>query len=194
MSVDGSWLFYEIDDKVFPAVRKEFEAAASSARDIVEIIEHDGSTEDHFDYEYIRDSAYHEPFEALAYRLICEEESSLPGMDKIIDWILQSRVLPPVVLYIGIGKERFSQLPGFFGNTLLHSSEIEEVISPISATLDIGWKEYFDRAVCTLDYGTPDGTQESRDVSKILHVLPETMRVAKDNGTGLLPLTSWGVP
>ena len=194
MSADGHWWFYRINDSSFPTIQEKFEEAARSAHSIREILVQDTSTEERFNLAYTEQASYHQPFDELAYELLSEAESSLPSWDDIIGLVAQPRVLPPFILYVGIGKGRFLQLPGFFGNILLHSSEIEGAMTAIFTALDIEWEEYFERAIPALAYGTSDGTSESRDLSKILNVLPEALRVAKESNTGLLALVSWGSP
>ena len=147
-----------------------------------------------FEGKYIYEVSYHEPFHNFAHQLIKKENDLLSVRDDLVGLVGQSRILPPVILYVGIGKERFSQLPGFFGNMLLHASEIEGAIASVATMLDIDWETYFARTIVALPYSSSDGVMEAHDASEVLRALPDALRTAKDIGTGLLGLTSWGAP
>ena len=167
---------------------------------------------------------YHQPFEAIAFRIIYyqssqyrslmpnssmfdeddyfrkayqipEEESVFTFNDEdLVGAVAQNRMMPPIILLMGIGRERFSQLPGYFGNLLIHPTAIDPTLERVFHLLAVDWNEYRERAICALAYSSSDGEQEAADVREILEALPNALEEARSAGTGLLAVTSWGCP
>ena len=189
----GYWWFYQVRNDCFPDVKTRFDKATRGVSNMRDVLIRDTPKECLFDGKYIYEVAYHEPFEDFAYQLFDKENSLLSPREDLIGLVGQSRVLPPIILYVSLGKKRFSELPGFFGNMLLHSSEIERTATSVSATLNIDQDTYHEMAIMALEI-TSDGVNDTNDALKILRALPDALKKAKDNGTGLLALTSWGSP
>ena len=195
MSDDGHWWFYQVENNAFPAVEARFDEAARGLSDMRDVLIHDAPPgKALFDGKYMYEVSWHEPFHNFAYQLVEESTNLLSVRDDFIGLVWQPHVLPPVILYVGLGKERFSGLPGFLGNMLLQALEIERAITSVSTILDIDWEAYFERAVAAIPCRGNDIAGDVRDASKILKALPDALGRAKDNGTGLLGLTCWGSP
>ncbi|MEO0537338.1 MAG: hypothetical protein AAF215_26215 [Cyanobacteria bacterium P01_A01_bin.123] len=205
MSTDGLWYFYKVDNAHFKAVKRVFEKASkgmpslpgiptlSSYPNTLPVTQSyvDSWIENIFTGQDLSSSLYHEPFDILAYQLM-EEGYPLSSKD-IIEMCAQSRILPPAVLLVGIGSERFSKLPGHLGNILLHSTEIDNARTAVTQVLDIDWESYFERAKKILDY-TGFDSRASSNLSEILNVIPAALERATAEDSGLLAITSWGCP
>jgi len=166
---------------------------------------------------------YHKPFESIAYRInyhqlrqyqtfaedsfsldedivyrttlgIPEEERSLTlDPEDLVGMVMQNRVMPTAILLLGIGSERFSQLPGYMGNMLIEPQATEQALKWVSLVLDVDWDVYAERAKPLLAFSGSDN-QAERDVAQVLHAIPNALERVTDEGAGLLALTSWGCP
>lgn len=194
MAEEGLWWFYRVQEKNFDAIKKAFEKASIGKNYDDEMWAQNTSEEGLLDFGGLLEVAYHIPFHDMAYSFLEEEESLLSYPNDLIELVGQFRSLPPVSLCLGVGKDRFSQIPGFFGNMLIHPSNIEEALISVSNLVEITWEIYLKRSVVTFDYSTGDGLKEAKDASEILHALPNALQSAKDSDVGLLALTSWGAP
>ncbi|BAU13503.1 hypothetical protein LEP3755_40430 [Leptolyngbya sp. NIES-3755] len=205
MGIDIFWWFYKVEPANFEAVQSEFQQAAQGVSRLPEVSilaprpKAPPVTQDYID-SVVEGSLTggdltlhfcHEPFSSIAYQILETETPLLPG--NCIEMVILSRVAPPVILLMGIGYERFSQLPGYLGNMLIHPNEVEQTIELVSQVLDVDWESYFEKAKLGLDYAGFDD-HATEDVSQVLQALPTALEQAKSEGTGLLAVTSWGIP
>jgi hypothetical protein len=210
MSIDVFWWFFKVEETNFSIVQLAFDQAMEGVPNLPELpalaprpkapsvpITQDyvnSLLEDRSGWEDLSSSLYHDPFSLLAHRIL-QEEFPL----SLEDWIAvisQPRVAPSLILLMGIGSEKFSQLPGYLGNMLIHSSKVEQTIGSVSRILDVEWKSYFESAKLMLDYSGYSGT-DARVVEKVsdaLYALPRALEEVKNEGAGLLAVTSWGCP
>lgn len=205
MGIDGFWWFYKVEEPSFSAVQLEFNEAVKGAPSLPAVPSLaprpkappvtqgyvNSIMEGMFVGSDLCSEIYHEPFNVLAYKLL-EEEAPLPP-ENCIKMVMQSRVLPPAILLMGIGSERFSQLPGHLGNMLLHPDEIEEAIVTVAQALEVDWDGYFQRAKLILDYAGSDD-HAAKDVSDALYTIPKALAEVKAEGAGILAVMSWGCP
>jgi hypothetical protein len=189
MGYESYWNFYQVSDKMFPAINFEFASAQNGMRTIFNeksYIEAPGKSSERniLDHRIF----FHDPFAHLDYRVSRNNNLHLP----FIAGSSLSRVLPTVVLFYGIGQNRFFQLPGCFGNMIIHSSDIDRAISKISKILDVDREIYFQKASPHLDYSdSSDEHQEEReDVFEALDKLPNALANAKSSGVGLISLVT----
>jgi hypothetical protein len=205
MGVDGLWWFYKVEKANFEVVQSEFDRAADGVPSLPEVPvlsprpKAPPVTQDYFDSVLegilaggdLSSEIYHEPFESIADRI---SEGDFPiTSENFIEMVMQSRVAPPAMLLMGIGSERFSQLPGYLGNMLIHPNKVEQTIHSVSRILDVDWESYFERAKLILDYVGFDELA-AKDVSDVLQAIPKALEQVKNEGVGLLTLTSWGCP
>jgi hypothetical protein len=207
MGIDGFWWFYKVEEADFSVVELEFNKAAEGIPSLPEVppftprlktppipVTQDYAAsvlEGILIGRDLSSSLYHHAFGAIAYKIV-KEEFPL-ALENVVEVVTQSRVLPPAILLVGIGRKRFSQLPGYLGNMLLHPSEIVKKLASVSRILDVEWEGYFERAKLILDYaGFEDDA--ARDVSEVLQVIPKALEKVKAEGAGLLAVTSWGCP
>ena len=188
MGVNITWWFYKVEETDFALVKSEFDQAAEGIPSLPKVPPL--APQGIFAGSDLSSSLYHEPFSLLAHRIV-EEEFPLSLESILIDEIvMRSRVAPPAILLIGIGSERFSQLPGYLGNMLIHSSEVEQTIESVSRILDVEWKTYFEKTKLVLDY-VGDDDRAAKDVADPLHALPRALKTIKNEGASLLALTTW---
>jgi hypothetical protein len=170
MGYDGYWNFYQVTDKIFPAINFEFAAAKNGL---------DNSTEVFF----------HGPFADLDDRVSQAGSFYLPFLDRSVE----SKVFPTAVLLHSIGRDRFSQLPGYLGNMLIHSSDIDRWIFKVSRILDLDREIYFQEARRKLGYGTGicEGDPEGKEIFDLLDLLPTALAQVKSSRVGFLALVTW---
>jgi len=144
MGISVYWWFYKVEETNFSILRSEFDRAAEGVPDLPDVPElapRQKNTPVPVTKDYAisvltsilagRDlswSFYHQAFESIAYRILQEEFFTMSS-ERFAEVASLSRVAPPAILLMGIGKERFSRLPGYLGNMLIHSSEVEQTIS-----------------------------------------------------------------
>ena len=117
MGYESYWNFYQVSDKMFPAINFEFASAQNGMLTIFNeksYIEAPGESSERkiLDHRIF----FYDPFASLDYLVSRNNNLYLP----FISQSSLSRVLPTVVLFYGIGQERFFQLPGCFGNMIIH--------------------------------------------------------------------------
>lgn len=206
VGIDGFWWFYKVEESKFSGIQLEFELAAKEVPILPEVpvIIPPPETPSGFlnqdDAYSVMDSIlvgrdlswsiYHEPFNSIVYRIL-EEEFPWLSCEDSVDMVMQSRVLPPAILLAGIGRNKFSQLPGYLGNILLHPNEVERSLPFIASILTVEWESYFERAKLILDYAGFDN-HAAKDVSDVLEVIPRALEKVKAEGAGLLALTAFG--
>jgi hypothetical protein len=134
---------------------------------------------------------YHKPFETIAYRILKDEFLLSPH--SAVEMVAQSRILPTAILLMGIGRDRFLQLPGNLGNMLIHPHEVEQTLASVSNIITVDWEPYFEMSKLLLDYGGLSA-EAAKDVLKILQVIPNALEEVKTQGLGLLAVTSFGCP
>ncbi|BDM83897.1 hypothetical protein [Acaryochloris marina] len=207
MGVDVFWWFCKVEDSEFSIVQSEFDQAMCGVPDLPEVPTFEPRPKNPpipvtKDYAAsvlggmlmggdLSSSFYHEPFDQIGYRIL-KGEFPLTS-ESIVDVVIQSRVAPPAILLMGIGRERFAQLPGCLGNMLVHSSEIEQTLESVSNLLNVEWDTYFERAKLVLDYAGFDD-HATKDVSAVLHAIPKALEKVRDEKASLLSVTSWGCP
>lgn len=207
MGVDVFWWFCKVEESEFSIVQSEFEQAMQGVPALPEVPNLAPRPKNPpipvtEDYAYsvlegvlaggdLSSSLYHEPFNEIGYRIWQGEFPLSPK--SIVEMVMQSRVAPPAILLMGIGSERFAQLPGHLGNMLIRSSEVEQTLASVSNLLDVEWEAYFERAKLVLDYAGFDD-HAAKDVSDVLHAIPRALKKVKSEGASLLAITSWGCP
>jgi hypothetical protein len=205
MSVDGHWWFYKVKQSKFSAVQLEFDRATENMPILPEVPplsprpkappltqEYiDSVLEGCFVGQDLGLVMYHEPFGSIACR-IAEGDFPLSCENDNVGLIMQRRILPTTVLLVGIGSDRFAQLPGYLGNMLIHPDEVEQVLASVSEILAVDWDAYFERAKLVLDYGGFDD-RAAKDVLKILQALPKALEQVKTEQAGLLVVTSFDI-
>ena len=207
MGVDVFWWFCKVEESEFSIVQSEFDRAMQGVPNLPEVPTLERRPKNPpilvtEDYAYsvlesvlaggdLSSSLYHEPFDEIGYRILQEEFPVSPK--SIVERVMQSRVAPPAILLMGIGSERFAQLPGCLGNMLIHSSEVEHALVSVSNLLNVEWEAYFERAKLVLDYAGFD-EHAAKDVADALHAIPRALRKVKSEGASLLAVTSWGCP
>ncbi|BAY21432.1 hypothetical protein NIES2100_11860 [Calothrix sp. NIES-2100] len=211
MGIEGVWWFFKIQESDWTEIKSDFDRAATGVDSLPEVQSFvlrpvappvtpkyaEAVVAGVLAGAELGKRLFHRPFHELAFKILIEKpewESS----ERLVEFALQSRVLPTVVLMTGIGHERFAQLPGYLGNMLLHPQEVASALELVSHTLDVDWQSYSTKAKCTLDYGGPPGSEfdfeADADVAKILHALPNALQKVKNDEAGLLVLSSWGFP
>lgn len=205
MGLDGFWWFYKLNEDDFARVQLEFNQASIGVKSIPAVPELSSRPQAPFltqeQAQSILESIligrdlswklFHRPFHNIAYKILTE---SLPlSIDNYVEGIIQPRVLPPAILLAGIGHQRFSKLPGHFGNMLIHPSDVEETLKLISQILNVDWESYFDMAKIILEYAGFNDCAK-KDVENVLQVIPKALEMVKAEEYGLLALTSWGCP
>lgn len=202
MGVMGCWCFYRVEENHFLNVRAEFERASVGIGDLPEVLcsaslqevtptaseGNDPFLEDIISGRDLSEIVYHEPFQDFADRL--SEDENLLGFENCIETVVQPRTLPSVILLAGIGADKFSRLPGYFGNLLLHPSEIENAITTIDEILEVDWDTYFERSKSVLHNRVSDDIV-AKDVLEVLHIFPQALRKVRDEKSGLLSLVFW---
>jgi hypothetical protein len=207
MGVDIFWWFCKVEEAEFSVVQSEFDQAMKGAPDLPEVpilaprpknppipVTEDYAysiLEGVFAGADLSSSLYHKPINKIGYRIL-QDEFPL-STESIVEMVVQSRVAPPAILLMGIGSERFRQLPGHLGNMLVHSSEVEQTLASVSRILDVEWEPYFERSKLVLDYGGCDD-RAAKDVSDALHAIPKALKESQKDGASLLAVTSWGWP
>ncbi|WP_445637811.1 hypothetical protein NSTC745_03006 [Nostoc sp. DSM 114161] len=205
MGVDGFWWFYKVEKPHFSIIQSKFTQAASDAPSLPEVPslaprqQAPPVTQEYINSvlegvlagRYLSSAMYHKPFESIAYQIV-KDEFPL-SLDSCVGMVMQSRTLPTAILLIGIGSDRFSQLPGCLGNMLIHPDEIEQTLASVSQILTVDWESYFKRAKLILDYAGFDD-DAARDVLEVLQALPRALQEVKSQGAGLLAITSLGCP
>lgn len=144
MGYDGHWNFYQVSDKMFPAINFEFASAQKGIkiifdkRSCFELPEETAKNDVFTLCDNKREVFFHTPFANLDYQVSHQDNWQLPHLKQSF----QSRTLPTSILFYGIGRERFFQLPGRLGNMLIHSSDIELKMFKVSQILNFGsWVE-----------------------------------------------------
>ncbi|WP_190240717.1 hypothetical protein [Nostoc sp. 'Peltigera membranacea cyanobiont' 210A] len=211
MGVDGVWWFFKVEESDWTEIKPQFDRAAVGVGSLPEVKPFIlRSVAPPVTPKYaeavvagvlagaeLGERLFHRPFHELVFKLLIEKPD-WQSDEHLVEFALQSRVLPTVVLMTGIGYERFAQLPGYLGNMLLHRQEVASALELVSQTLDVDWQSYSTKAKCTLDYGGPPGSEfdldADADVAKILHALPNALQKVKNDGAGLLVLSSWDFP
>ena len=143
MGVDVFWWFCKVEESEFSIVQSEFEQAMQGVPALPEVPNLAPRPKNPpipvtEDYAYsvlegvlvggdLSSSLYHEPFNEIGYRILQEEFPLSP--ESIVEMVMQSRVAPPAIVLMGIGSERFAQLPGHLGNMLIHASEVETTLA-----------------------------------------------------------------
>lgn len=207
MGVDVFWWFCKVEEAKFSLVQSEFEQAMQGAPNLSEVPVLAPRPKNPLipvteDYAYsilegvlaggdLSSSLYHEPINEIGYRILQDEFTLSP--ESIVEMVMQSRVAPPAILLMGIGSERFRQLPGHLGNMLIHASEVEQTLASVSRILDVEWEPYFERSKQVLDYAGFDD-HAAKDVAQALNAIPKALKKAKEDGSSLLAVTSWGCP
>jgi hypothetical protein len=207
MGVDVFWWFCKVEEAEFSIVQSEFNQAMQGAPNLPEVPILPPRPKNPpipvtEDYAYsilegvlvggdLSSSLYHEPINEIGYRILQDEFPLSP--ESIVEMVMQSRVAPPAILLMGIGSERFRQLPGHLGNMLVHASEVEQTLASVSRILDVEWEPYFERSKLVLDYAGFDD-HAAKDVSQALHAIPKALKEAQKAGASLLAVTSWGCP
>lgn len=205
MGVDGFWWFYKVEEPDFSVIQSKFAQAAEGVPSLPEVPSLEPRpqappvTQEYF-YSVLegvlagRDlstAMYHKSFESIAYQILKDEFPLSPHSS--VGMVMQSRTLPTAILLIGIGSDKFSQLPGCLGNMLIYPDEIEQTLASVSQILAVDWEPYFNRAKLILDYASFDN-RAARDVLEILQALPRALEKVKSQGAGLLAVTSLGCP
>jgi len=207
MGVDVFWWFCKVEESEFSIVQSEFEQAMQGVPALPEVPNLAPRPKNPpipvtEDYAYsvlegvlvggdLSSSLYHEPFNEIGYRILQEEFPLSP--ESIVEMVMQSRVAPPAIVLMGIGSERFAQLPGHLGNMLIHASEVETTLASVSRILNVDWEAYFERSKLVLDYAGFDD-HAAKDVSDALYAIPRALEKVKNDGASLLAVTSWGCP
>ncbi|WP_228055935.1 hypothetical protein [Lusitaniella coriacea] len=207
MSIDVFWCFFKIKETDFLTVQSEFEQATQGCPNIPEVptltIPQNPTIPVSEDYansvlecmlaaRELSLQFYHDPFHSMAYRKMKQEIPLFP--ETFLEIVMQSRIAPPAILLMGIGRKRFSKLPGYLGNMLIHSTEVERTLESVSHMLHVDWESYFERAKLILGYIDKTSDRAAIDVLEILQVLPRALEKAKNEEVSLLALTSWGCP
>jgi hypothetical protein len=205
MGVSGHWWFYKVKKSKFAAVQLEFDRASENVPILPEIPtlrprqKAPPVTQDYANSVLegfragvdLSSEMYHEPFESIAYRII-EDDFPLSYEDDNFGLVMQGRALPTTILLVGIGSDRFAQLPGYLGNMLISPDEVEKVLVSVTEILAVDWESYFERAKLVLDYGG-SGDREAKDVLEVLQALPKALEQAKSEQSGLLVVTSFDI-
>jgi hypothetical protein len=205
MSVDGFWWFYKVEEHEFAIIQQEFDQATKGVPSLPAVPSLATRPQaPPVTQEYINSilegllagadlssAMYHAPFESIAYRILEDDFPLL--IESGVEMAMQSRTLPPAILLMGIGSDRFSQLPGCLGNMLIPPNEVEQTLASVSRILTVDWESYFQRAKLVLDYAGFDD-HASEDVLQVLQVLPNALEKVKAKGAGLLAVTSFGCP
>jgi hypothetical protein len=207
MGIDIFWWFCKVEKSEFSIVQSEFDQAMQGVPKLPEVptlaprprnlpipVTEDYAysvLEGMLAGEDLSSGLYHEPFNKIGYRIL-QEEFPL-SLESIVEMVVQSRVAPPAILLMGIGSERFAQLPGCLGNMLIHSTEVEQTLTSVSNLLNVEWEAYFERAKLVLDYAGFDD-RAANDVSDALQAIPRALETVKSEGASLLAVTSWGCP
>lgn len=205
MGIDIFWWFYKVEPAEIEVVQLQFERATSGVPSLPEVPaltprpQAPPVTQEYFNLVLegvlagrdLTSQLYHEPFDSLATRIF--KENFPVSSENLVGSVMQSRVVPAAILLMGIGSERFSQLPGALGNMLVHPSKVELTIESVAHILDVDWESYFQRAKLVLDYAGFDD-HATKDVSDALGAIPKALEKVKDEGAGLLAVTSWGCP
>lgn len=211
MGVDGVWWFFKVEESDWTEIKSEFDRAVVGVGSLPEVQPFllrpvalpvtpkyaEAVVAGVLAGAELGERLFHRPFHELAFKILIEKPD-WESDERLVELALQSRVLPTVVLMTGIDRKRFAQLPGYLGNMLLHPQEVASALELVSHTLDVDWQSYSTKAKCTLDYGGPPGSDFDRDadadVAQILHALPNALQQVKNDGAGLLVLSSWGFP
>jgi hypothetical protein len=205
MGLDGFWWFYKLTENGFSQVQPEFNKARIGVRPVPVVPKLLPQPKPPFltkeQVEAIlggiligRDlswNLFHQPFHDIAYQIL--KEGVPLSIENYVESIMQSRVLPPAILLAGVGSQKFSQLPGYFGNMLIHPNDVEETLQSILQILNIDWGSYVERTKVVLGYTTFDDC-EATQVADILEVIPKALEIVQSERCGLLALTSWGCP
>jgi hypothetical protein len=192
MSYESYWNFYQVSNEMFPAINFEFASAYTGIKTISNkrsrTEEPSIVTENIAPMAVDSDVFFHAPFADLDYRISREDRWRLP----YLDGSSQLRVLPTVVLFYGIGQERFLQIPGHLGNMLIHSSDIEQVTLKIRKILTLDREAYFQKARKKLWYSTGwnGGEEEREDVFNTLDILPNVLAQAQYRRVGIISLVT----
>jgi hypothetical protein len=195
MGCDGHWNFYQVPDKIFPAINFDFIAARNGIQTTFDERSYIEIPEENIKNGVLtlldnRGVFFHPPFADLDYQVNQKDNWQHLNLQKSA---YQSRVLPTAVLFNSIGRERFFQLPGYLGNMLIHSTDIDVLTFQVSQILDLDRELYFHKAKEELDYGGSYYEEEARrDVFDILDVLPSALSQAKSSRVGLLALSRQG--
>lgn len=101
------------------------------------------------------------------------------------DHVVTQRFSASQILYGGLGLQRASRLPGYFGNMFIEPEAVEKTLGDVKALYGEISVEKFIERVNAIGRG---GIDSNDSMITLFSLLPSTLKIAVDKGYGLLAL------
>lgn len=185
MGVTFEWNFHLLEEEDAWSLREEFDRLRTTplpvelARLQRQWKRNPDDVSESIRTDHARWIAFGQPFRLMEH-LLKRRRFKLPGLGRPVRHVWIDRIIPAAILWYGLGPRRASRLPGRFGNTLLHRSDVPAALADAGAVFEPDFYPTFRSRIDRLR-GPPRhlcGRLTDDDVQDLWRAFPEALALA----------------